>query len=124
MNFLTLDLNLLRVFDVVMVEQNLTRAADKLAMTQPAVSNALKRLRQSLGDELLIRTAYGVNQRRGLKFYGPPYARHCRIWKVLSRQVVLMFPRQRQPFVWRWRTPLLHFGCQVWYAPWNVMRPA
>jgi DNA-binding transcriptional LysR family regulator len=60
MNFLTLDLNLLRVFDVVMVEQNLTRAADKLAMTQPAVSNALKRLRHSLGDELLIRTAYGV----------------------------------------------------------------
>ena len=60
MNFLTLDLNLLRVFDAVMVEQNLTRAADKLAMTQPAVSNALKRLRHSLGDELLIRTAYGV----------------------------------------------------------------
>ncbi|MES2106567.1 MAG: LysR family transcriptional regulator [Pseudomonadota bacterium] len=60
MNFLTLDLNLLRVFDTVMVEQNLTRAADKLAMTQPAVSNALKRLRSSLSDELLIRTAYGV----------------------------------------------------------------
>ena len=60
MNFLTLDLNLLRVFDAVMIEQNLTRAADKLAMTQPAVSNALKRLRYSLGDELLIRTAYGV----------------------------------------------------------------
>lgn len=59
-NFLTLDLNLLRVFDAVMIEQNLTRAADKLAMTQPAVSNALKRLRHSLGDELLIRTAYGV----------------------------------------------------------------
>lgn len=60
MNFLTLDLNLLRVFDAVMIEQNLTRAADKLAMTQPAVSNALKRLRHSFGDELLIRTAYGV----------------------------------------------------------------
>ena len=29
-------------------------------MTQPAVSNAIKRLRESLGDELLIRTAYGV----------------------------------------------------------------
>ncbi|MDE2430752.1 MAG: LysR family transcriptional regulator [Burkholderiales bacterium] len=60
MNFLTLDLNLLRVFDAVMIEQNLTRAADKLAMTQPAVSNALKRLRHSFNDELLIRTAYGV----------------------------------------------------------------
>jgi DNA-binding transcriptional LysR family regulator len=43
-----------------MTEQNLTRAAGHLAMTQPAVSNAIKRLRESLGDELLIRTAYGV----------------------------------------------------------------
>src|SRR5438552_7619956 len=60
MSFLTLDLNLLRVFDAVMTEQNLTRAAGRLAMTQPAVSNALKRLRQALGDELLIRTAFGV----------------------------------------------------------------
>jgi DNA-binding transcriptional LysR family regulator len=60
MSFLTLDLNLLRVFDAVMTEQNLTRAAGHLAMTQPAVSNAIKRLRDRIGDELLIRTAYGV----------------------------------------------------------------
>ncbi|MGS0741730.1 LysR family transcriptional regulator [Glaciimonas sp. GG7] len=60
MSFLTLDLNLLRVFDAIMTEQNLTRAANRLAMTQPAVSNALKRLRYSLKDELLIRTAHGV----------------------------------------------------------------
>lgn len=60
MSFLTLDLNLLRVFDAVMSEQNLTRAANRLAMTQPAVSNALKRLRDAMGDELLIRTAHGV----------------------------------------------------------------
>jgi DNA-binding transcriptional LysR family regulator len=60
MSFLNLDLNLLRVFDAVMVEQNLTRAASRLATTQPAVSNALKRLRDMIGDELLIRTAHGV----------------------------------------------------------------
>ncbi len=60
MSFLSLDLNLLRIFDVVMSERNLTRAAKRLAMTQPAVSNALRRLRDSLGDELLIRTAHGV----------------------------------------------------------------
>lgn len=60
MSFLTLDLNLLRVFDVIMSEQNLTRAADRLATTQPAVSNALKRLREALSDELFIRTAHGV----------------------------------------------------------------
>lgn len=60
MSFQTLDLNLLRVFDAVMTEQNLTRAANRLAMTQPAVSNALKRLRDTLDDELLVRTAHGM----------------------------------------------------------------
>ena len=60
MSFLNLDLNLLRVFDEVMAERNLTKAADNLAITQPAVSQGLKRLRESLGDELFIRTAHGV----------------------------------------------------------------
>src|SRR3954462_824405 len=60
MNFLTLDLNLLRVFDAVMTEQNLTRAADRLATTQLAVSNALKRLRDTLNDDLVIRSAHGM----------------------------------------------------------------
>jgi DNA-binding transcriptional LysR family regulator len=59
-NFRTLDLNLLRVFDEVMAERNLTRAARNLAMTQPAVSNALSRLRETLGDKLVVRSGYGV----------------------------------------------------------------
>src|SRR3569832_1267960 len=59
-NFRTLDLNLLRVFDQVMAERNLTRAANKLAMPQPAVSNALNRLRDALGDRLVVRSGYGV----------------------------------------------------------------
>ncbi len=60
LNFRTLDLNLLRVFDEVMTERNLTRAAHNLAMTQPAVSNALRRLREVLGDDLVRRSGYGV----------------------------------------------------------------
>ena len=60
LNFRTLDLNLLRVFDVVMAERNLTRAAERLSLTQPAVSNALKRLRYSVGEDLLTRSAHGV----------------------------------------------------------------
>ena len=58
--FRNLDLNLLRVFDEVMAERSLTRAAHKLALTQPAVSNALRRLRDSLGDELVRRQGAGV----------------------------------------------------------------
>ena len=59
-SFRQLDLNLLRVFDEVMAERNLTRAAHNLAMTQPAVSNALRRLRETLGDDLVRRAGYGV----------------------------------------------------------------
>jgi DNA-binding transcriptional LysR family regulator len=59
-NFRTLDLNLLRVFDQVMTERNLTRAARNLAITQPAVSNALNRLREAVGDKLVVRSGYGV----------------------------------------------------------------
>ena len=51
----TFDLNLLKVFDVVMAERNLTRAAQVLSLTQPAVSNALRRLREALDDDLLVR---------------------------------------------------------------------
>jgi DNA-binding transcriptional LysR family regulator len=60
MNFRTLDLNLLRVFGAVMVERNVTRAAAQLAMTQPAVSNALRRLREATGDELFVTVPGGV----------------------------------------------------------------
>ena len=59
-NFRTLDLNLLRVFDEVMAERSLTRAARNLSLTQPAVSNALRRLRETLGDDLVVRNGQGM----------------------------------------------------------------
>ena len=60
LNFRTLDLNLLRVLDAVMSEGSLTRAAAALAMTQPAVSHALKRLHDAVGEELFVRSAHGM----------------------------------------------------------------
>ncbi|MDB5891463.1 MAG: transcriptional regulator, LysR family [Polaromonas sp.] len=60
LNFRTFDLNLLRVFDEVMAERSLTRAARNLSLTQPAVSNALRRLRETLGDELVQRSGQGM----------------------------------------------------------------
>ena len=73
-NFRTLDLNLLRVFDQVMSERNLTRAARNLAMTQPAVSNALNRLRDAVGDKLVVRSGYGVE----------PTARALALWPAIA----------------------------------------
>jgi DNA-binding transcriptional LysR family regulator len=64
MSFRTLDLNLLRVFDVVMAERHVTRAAERLSMTQPAVSNALRRLRESMGEELFLPGPSGVTPTR------------------------------------------------------------
>jgi DNA-binding transcriptional LysR family regulator len=60
MNFRTFDLNLLRVFDEVMTERSLTKAARNLSLTQPAVSNAMRRLRETVGDDLLKRSGQSL----------------------------------------------------------------
>ncbi|WP_438042659.1 LysR family transcriptional regulator [Sorangium sp. So ce128] len=49
------DLNLLTVLDAVLTERNVTRAAERLGMTQPAVSSALNRLRLLFNDDLIVR---------------------------------------------------------------------
>jgi DNA-binding transcriptional LysR family regulator len=60
MNLADLDLNLLRVFDAVYTHRNVSAAAAALGLSQPAVSNALKRLRGEFGDELFSRTPHGM----------------------------------------------------------------
>jgi DNA-binding transcriptional LysR family regulator len=55
-----IDLNLFVVFDTIYAERNLTRAAERLSLTQPAVSNALARLRRSLDDPLFVKTRSGM----------------------------------------------------------------
>lgn len=54
------DLNLLRVFDVLLQERNVTRAGARLGLSQSAVSHALNRLRLNLGDELFVRGPSGM----------------------------------------------------------------
>ena len=61
MNVHDIDLNLLRVFDAVLHEKGVTPAAARLGLTQPAVSNALARLRKLLGDALFVRTPRGMD---------------------------------------------------------------
>lgn len=55
-----LDLNLLRALDMLLEEGSVTRAAERLGVTQPAVSNMLTRLRENFGDPLLVRTQRGM----------------------------------------------------------------
>jgi DNA-binding transcriptional LysR family regulator len=56
----SIDLNLARVLHVVLVERNVARAAERLHVTPPAVSNSLARLRDALGDPLVTRKGRGV----------------------------------------------------------------
>ncbi|WP_425039775.1 LysR family transcriptional regulator [Primorskyibacter sp. S187A] len=61
MNINELDLNLLRIFQTVAEERSVSRAAIRLDMSQPAVSNALKRFRIIMEDQLLVRGAGGMH---------------------------------------------------------------
>lgn len=54
------DLNLLRTLDALLETRSVTRAADRLGVTQPAVSGMLARLREALDDPLFIRTQRGI----------------------------------------------------------------
>lgn len=68
MNLRDIDLNLLVIFNQLLLDRRVSTTADKLGLSQPAVSNALKRLRTLLKDELFVRTARGMEP--------TPYALH------------------------------------------------
>ncbi|MDX3583135.1 MULTISPECIES: LysR family transcriptional regulator [Streptomyces] len=72
-----LDLNLLLVIEAVMLERNVTRAANSLSMSQPAVSNALRRARKLMQDQLFLRAPDGVQ----------PTSRMLAIWPELHRSL-------------------------------------
>ncbi len=72
MNLRNMDLNLLVVFDALMRERNVSRAAESIYLSQPAMSHALKRLRAQLDDQLLVRTTNGMQPtQRALTLEGP-----------------------------------------------------
>ena len=59
-NLNTIDLNLLVAFDMLISECSVSRTAERLGVTQPAVSHSLRRLRGMLNDELLVRGPRGL----------------------------------------------------------------
>jgi DNA-binding transcriptional LysR family regulator len=60
MNLRSMDLNLLVIFDALMIEKSITRAARTVGMTPSALSHALGRLRQTFNDPLVERTPRGM----------------------------------------------------------------
>ncbi len=83
------DLNLLTVFDAVMQEQNITRAAHTLGMSQPAVSNAVSRLKVMFNDELFVRYGRGIQPTARAISCLARYARRCSWSKTNCQAPVL-----------------------------------
>jgi DNA-binding transcriptional LysR family regulator len=74
-HFSNLDLNLLRVFEALMEERSVTRAGERLGLTQSAVSHALNRLRSNLDDDLFVRTSEGMRPTPWALEAGPQVSR-------------------------------------------------
>jgi DNA-binding transcriptional LysR family regulator len=71
-NIRSVDLNLLVAFDALFDERSVTRAAERLAVTQPTVSGLLKRLRRTFSDQLFLRPRMVFCQRLAPKLWRDP----------------------------------------------------
>jgi DNA-binding transcriptional LysR family regulator len=89
MNLKTVDLNLLVSFDALMSHRHVSRAAEKLGVTQSALSHALKRLRVVFGDPLLRRGPRGMEPtERALSLREPVKAVLAEIHSIVSTRIV------------------------------------
>jgi DNA-binding transcriptional LysR family regulator len=87
------DLNLLIYLDVLLREKNVTRAAEQLGITQPALSNSLRRLRDMFNDPLLVRSSEGMTPTERALEIQP------RVQEILAELQKVLEPRQEfRPF--------------------------
>lgn len=75
----SLDLNLLVVFDAILKDRNITFAAQRVGLSQPAVSSALARLRRTFNDPLFVRTGRGMQPTPYAELLAPPIQRACEL---------------------------------------------
>jgi DNA-binding transcriptional LysR family regulator len=85
MNIRNIDLNLLVYLSVLLDEKSVSRAANKLALTQPTVSAALKRLREHFSDPLLVRTAGGMQPTEKALSLVPQLSEFIRISEAITQ---------------------------------------
>lgn len=96
MNLASFDLRLLLVFDALIQERSVTRASERLGITQPAASNALNRLRHHLHDPLFLKTASGMEPtQRALDLAGP-------VAQALRQLEVVLTPAAFPPGRTKW----------------------
>lgn len=95
-----LDLNLLKVFEVLYVEQNMTRAAEVLFMTPSAVSHAMKRLRAALQDTLFERKGHKMLPTPTCRRIAPQILGHLSGLRTTLQQFTEFSP-QESPYTFR-----------------------
>lgn len=100
MNFASLDLNLIRVFDAMMLEQSTVRTGERVGLSQPAVSSAIGRLRHITGDALFVRDGNQmVPTARALQLKEPVRAALRQLEDALCTVTVFDPERSEQTFV-------------------------
>ena len=104
MKLTSLDLNLLVALRALLEEQHVSRAAKRVGLTQPAMSNALGRLRRLFDDQLLVRTPNGMQLTpRALALAGPLEAALDHLESALGGEGSL--PKRRDAALrWPWPT--------------------
>lgn len=78
-NLASVDLNLLVAFDAILKERNITLAAQRVGLSQPAMSSALGRLRRTFNDALFVRTGRGMQPTPYAQLLAPPIQRACEL---------------------------------------------
>jgi DNA-binding transcriptional LysR family regulator len=81
-----IDLNLFIVFEAIYGERNITRAAERLSVTQPTVSNALARLRRSLDDPLFVKTRTGMQPTALAESIAPRIGEALHVLRLVAKQ--------------------------------------
>lgn len=91
----TLDLNLLKTLDALLDERSVTRAAERLSLTQPAVSGMLTRLRECFDDPLFTRSQRGIIPTlRALELAQPVKAILAEVSELLQPKALTLPPQK------------------------------
>lgn len=113
MNFRRLDLNLLRVLAAVYRTGSVTAAAQQLALSQPATSNALARLREFFGDELFVRSPRGLHPTHVAQRVAPAVIAHLQALESTVRSAEPFDPATSRV---HWRLSLSDLG-EILFLP-------
>jgi DNA-binding transcriptional LysR family regulator len=114
MNFRQLDLNLLRVLATVYRTGSVSEAARQLALSQPAASSALARLRAAFGDELFVRTPAGMRPTPAAERAAPLVTAHLQALEAALADAGPFEPRTSDR---HWRLSLSDLGEMMFLAP-------